>query len=97
MSKRAVIAVIIAIIVIAIAIGIVQYLRGMGGDAQTYPGASNTSGPAEGGALETGAALDSSDSYHHLPARNMPHTIASYPPGSPPSPGPSQASPRPAE
>ena len=92
MSKRPVATVIVILVVIVLVIGIVQYVRGMGGDAQENPGAANSAGPAEGGALETGGALDQENGYQRLPARNMPNTVASYPPN-----GPETASPPPSQ
>jgi hypothetical protein len=82
--------VIVAVVVIILAVLVVQYIRGMAGDTATDPGASNTAGPAEGGALETGGALDQTSGYDRLPARDMPDTVASYPPN-----GPETASPPP--
>jgi hypothetical protein len=79
MTKRA-IAIIIAILTIAILIGVAQYVRGLAGDTRTDAGASNTDGPAEGGALETGGALNPDAGYRRLPARDMPNTISEYPP-----------------
>jgi hypothetical protein len=78
-----VIAAIVAVIVALMAIGLVQYLRSMGRDTQENPGASNQVGPAEGGALETGGALDSDGGFRHLPARDMPPTVEQYPPAGP--------------
>jgi hypothetical protein len=83
LSKRTVIAAIVAVIVALTAVGLVQYLRSMSGDTPVNPGASNQVGPAEGGALETGGALDTEDGFRHLPARDMPHTIEQYPPAGP--------------
>lgn len=82
-SKRRVTAVIVAVLVVLMALGLIQYLRSMGRDTQENPGASNRVGPAEAGALETGGALDSDGGFRRLPARDMPHTVKQYPPTGP--------------
>lgn len=69
----------LALLVVAMIVGLVQYARGLGDDAEPRPIPDNLSGPAEGGALETGGALDP-DGSRRLPARDMPKTIKQYPP-----------------
>ena len=85
MNKRIVIAGILMVVALAVAVLLVQYLRGMTGAEDPAPPPGSTLGPAEGGALETGGALytESSGDIRHLPARNMPDTISEYPPTGP--------------
>jgi hypothetical protein len=75
MRQRHIIALVIAV---AAVVAIVFLLSPVAVDQN--PGASNTVGPAEGGALETGAALKPEEGYRKMAPRDMPPTIASYPP-----------------
>lgn len=83
MPKRTVVIALIALVVAVLAVLLVQYVRGVSGDAEPAPLADNTAGPAEGGALETGGALNPDEGYRNLPARDMPNTISEYPPTGP--------------
>lgn len=83
MPKHAVMGVLVAVLAFVLLVLVVQYARGMLGDTRTEPAPANTHGPAEGGALETGGALDSDKGYRNLPARDMPSTVSEYPPEGP--------------
>lgn len=101
MPKRTVIAVIVAVVVLLLAVLLAQYFRGIAGDTDPTPVPDNTAGPAEGGALETGGALDSDAGFRNLPARDMPNTISEYPPTGPetdnPPPSRNRGAPSPAD
>jgi hypothetical protein len=83
MPRHGVMGVLVAVVAIALAALVVLYIRGMAGDVRADPGAGNTLGPAEGGALETGGALNPDEGYRNLPARDMPSTVSEYPPQGP--------------
>jgi hypothetical protein len=83
MSKRLVVSVIIAVVLVLLAIGVVQYVRGLAGDTRTYPGPDNSAGPAEGGAMETGGAVDPTRGQERIAPTDMPHIAPSTPPEGP--------------
>jgi hypothetical protein len=87
MRKRHVIAIVVAIALVVILV-LFYGPAAMGPGSKPIP--DNTAGPAEGGALETGGALNPEAGDRRLPARDMPDTITQYPPT-----GPETASPPP--